>query len=88
MKVNEVMTPNGDGTNDYLIVGNTDLTATNHIVITDQTSNIIFETDNYQNDWMGIDTRGNKVEAGVYYFVFTEKEGTTRQHYGSVTIMR
>jgi hypothetical protein len=88
LKANGVMTANGDGSNDALIIGFTDINAANSIVISDQASNIVFQTDNYLNDWEGLDASGNPLEAGIYYYVFTEKVGSKRTLRGFVTIVR
>ena len=88
LKANEVMTPNNDTKNDVLYIGYTDASKSNEIIITDAASNIIYKTSNYQNDWAGVNSKGELVEAGVYFFFFTEDEGLGRQLKGYIEIVR
>lgn len=65
--------PNLDGKNDYLVIqGIPDI---NHIAVYDQKGKIIFEQDNYRNDW-----NAEGVEDGYYVYIF-EGEGikTTKE---------
>jgi gliding motility-associated-like protein len=73
LKVNMVMTPNGDNLNDALVIANTDLNKENSLIILDQAGNTVYETTNYQNNWEGVDHKNNKLEPGVYFYVFKEK---------------
>ncbi len=82
LKANEVMTPNNDGLNDALVIANTDIESENKLVISDETGYIVFQQDNYRNDWEGTNTKGNKIGAGVYFYTFTEKKsGRVLQNY-------
>ncbi len=72
LKANEVMTPNNDNINDALVIANTDINKANSLVIIDEIGNSVYEKINYQNDWEGVDKNENKLEAGVYFYVFKE----------------
>ncbi len=78
LKANEIMSPNNDNLNDALVVANTDLNSENSLVVIDQTGNTVYERTNYQNDWEGFDKNNNKLEAGIYFYIFKEKN-TGRQ---------
>lgn len=41
--------PNGDGINDYLVIEG--LPAENHVMVCDAKGQVVFEQDNYRNDW-------------------------------------
>lgn len=56
------MSPNGDGKNDRLIVRG--LPANNYIAVFDMQGKIIFEQENYRNDWTA-----EGVDDGYYYYV-------------------
>ena len=58
----DAFTPNGDGINDLLEVGNLPLYKPNRIRVYDRTGDRVLLIDDYQNDWDG----GN-FPAGVYY---------------------
>jgi len=88
LKVNEVMTPNNDSKNDVLFIGYTDVSKKNQITILDAASNVIYKTSDYQNDWSGTNTKGEPVEAGIYFYVFIEEEGLNREIKGTIRVLR
>ncbi|MFN8417142.1 MAG: gliding motility-associated C-terminal domain-containing protein [Cytophagaceae bacterium] len=88
LKGNEIMTPNGDGTNDALVIGYTDVSQPNNIMIFDVAGNTLYQSDNYQNDWTGKDKNGKDLESGIYFYVFKEKTGSQRELTGYVKITR
>lgn len=82
LKANEIMTPNNDHLNDALVIANTDLSKMNSLTVLDDAGNTVYETINYHNNWEGTDKKGKKLEPGVYFYVFTEKDtGRTLQNY-------
>ena len=77
------MTPNGDGTNDLFIIGNVDAYDYNKLTIQSRWGTIVYQTENYQNDWDG----GN-VSDGVYFYVLEIWKGTdVVNYYGTITII-
>ena len=74
LQANEVMTPNSDGYNDGLVIAYANLNPNNSLTIMDESGNVVYETTNYQNDWTGINKKGKLVEAGVYFYVYQEKD--------------
>lgn len=78
-----VMTPNGDGTNDLFIIGNVEAYDYNKLTIQSRWGTIVYQTENYQNDWDG----GN-VSDGVYFYVLEIWKGTdVVNYYGTITII-
>jgi len=63
-----VITSNGDGTNDYFIIPNVELMPDNYLVIVNRWGNTIFETENYHNNFSG-----EEFTEGVYYYIFYRK---------------
>jgi gliding motility-associated-like protein len=88
LQANQVMTPNGDGNNDALVIGYTDVSKPNYIMIFDIAGNTLYQSDNYQNDWSGQDKNGKDLESGIYFYVFKEKTGSQRELTGYVKIIR
>lgn len=66
-----VITANGDGTNDLFIVKNWEDYDKVHLMIFNRWGNLILDDENYQNDWDGTDMNGKELEAGVYTYVVT-----------------
>lgn len=69
--VPNVMTANGDGTNDALVITNTEDFDKVSIKIFNRWGNIIYENDDYQNDWKGYDKGGKLLTEGVYFYLVT-----------------
>tara|TARA_R110000772_G_scaffold4566_1_gene16268 strand:- start:2588 stop:4642 length:2055 start_codon:yes stop_codon:yes gene_type:complete len=78
-----VMTPNGDGTNDLFTIRNVDAYDYNKLTIQSRWGTIVYQVENYQNDWDG----GN-VSDGVYFYVLEIWEGTdVINYYGTITVI-
>ena len=63
------MTANGDGTNDALIITNWEDYDKVSLTIFNRWGNIVYENDDYKNDWMGIDKGGKQLTEGVYFYL-------------------
>jgi gliding motility-associated-like protein len=89
LTIPNVITPNGDGFNDYLTIPNIEYYPNSSMVIYNRWGKKVFESTNYSNEW-----DGDGLADGVYYFVFTINYGNsgdgeqTRQVNGTVTILR
>jgi gliding motility-associated-like protein len=85
--VPNIITPNGDGLNDYLVIDDIDLN-NNHseLVIYNQWGDLVFKADPYKNDWGG-QFKNQPLPDGTYYYVFTREAGGTAIA-GFVTIFR
>jgi gliding motility-associated-like protein len=63
-----IMTPNGDGQNDALMIKNIDLYPNNTLKIYDRSGRLIYTKQNYNNDWQGT-VDGLPLAADTYYYV-------------------
>ena len=68
-----VFSPNGDGINDLFEIQN--LPENTEVIILNRWGNVVFSSDNYQNNWDGKDNSGRELVNGVYTFQFKTKEG-------------
>jgi gliding motility-associated-like protein len=64
--VPNVITPNGDGSNDFLVFTNLEYHKGNKLTILNRWGGKVYETENYKNDWNG---EGNS--EGTYFYVLT-----------------
>lgn len=79
-----VITPNDDGFNDKFVITGIELFTKKEIVIYNRWGNVVFKTNDYQNDWDG---EGNS--AGVYYYVINVEKGDVKKTVnGTITILR
>lgn len=80
------ITPNGDGSNDTWIIENIEQFPRNNIWIYNRVGNLVFETENYQNDWNG-SFNGKELPEGTYFYIIDL--GTGKDSFkGHLTIMR
>jgi gliding motility-associated-like protein len=68
------ITPNGDGENDVFYIGNIDEHPVNKFQVYSRWGNLLWKGENYDNVnvvFSGLDLRGELLEQGTYYYVFT-----------------
>lgn len=81
-----IMTPNGDGKNDFLVIKNLDYYPEHTLRIFDRTGRVIYQKVNYQNDWDG-SFKGSSLAEGTYYYVVDFGAGKTKLK-GFVSIVK
>jgi gliding motility-associated-like protein len=64
----QIITPNGDGLNDVLIIPGILRLQPNRLTIINRWGSVVFDQENYQNNWGGISFSG-ELPDGVYYYV-------------------
>lgn len=72
IKVNDAVTPNGDGINDFLMIEGIRQFPDNQLYISNASGKIVFEARGYNNTgnvFKGLDNKGNKLSKGVHYYV-------------------
>ena len=68
ISIPNIITPNGDDENDFFIIDNLDHHPNTKIVIYNRWGRVVFKSDNYKNNWNGVNMSGNKVSEGTYYY--------------------
>ena len=68
-----VITPNGDGINDFFEIQN--LPENTEVIVLNRWGNVVFSSNNYQNNWAGTDTSGKELIDGVYTYKFKTEAG-------------
>lgn len=87
-----VMTPNGDGVNDYFVVSG--YGERESVTIYDRWGQVVFHSENETGVWDGRTSAGDLVPAGVYYYTVMgdgwdgEKNEGVKAASGSVTVVR
>lgn len=90
-----VITPNGDGSNDVFAIEGLNIERKNHIVITDRWGKVILSQDNYQTyfkDGVIYNPEGGfgsfDISDGVYYYTFYYEGAVRTLHFnGSITVI-
>lgn len=78
-------TPNGDGLNDFFELGNLDKQGC-AITIMNRWGTMVWESDNYQNDWGGKNLGGDDLPDGTYYYLLSCNEEVVYK--SAVTLVR
>jgi gliding motility-associated-like protein len=81
-----ILTPNGDGINDYWVIDNLDSYPDNEVQIFDKAGRILYQVKNYQNNWDGT-INSNLLAEGTYYYVINFGSGKKIKK-GYITIIR
>jgi len=83
IQISKAVTPNGDLYNEYFEIGGIDLVAcgfTTDVKIFNRWGALVFEANNYQNDWNGKAKSSiggaDTVPNGTYYYIVTLKDGS------------
>ena len=83
---NNVLTPNGDGKNDYWAIKDIELYPQNNVIIFDKGGRLIYSKKSYNNEWDGT-LNGHPLAEGTYYFV-VDLGPNLRKFKGSISILR
>jgi gliding motility-associated-like protein len=80
-----VFTPNGDGFNDKFVIKNLDQYPNNRLQVFDRTGKVLFEQNNYANNWDGT-VNGKLLTKDTYLYILTIKGQIVKK--GTVTLVR
>lgn len=67
-----LITPNGDGVNDYWHIQGIAEYPDNRVVLYNRWGDMVFTIKNYDNEtnrWIGVDEKNNMVPGGTYYYI-------------------
>jgi gliding motility-associated-like protein len=73
-------TPDGDGINDKFVVVGLDSYTSKALTIYNRYGNMVYETNNYQNDWDG-SSNGSELPDGTYFYILELNGSETKSGY-------
>jgi len=86
--INNVITPDGNGKNDYWIIDNIDLYPDCEVSVFDRWGNIVFsKSGGYDNLW-NADYKGNLLNSGDYYYIVNLNKDNYKIYTGPVKIIK
>lgn len=81
-----LLTPyNPDQINDYFVIDNIESYPNNQLLVFNRWGNTVYESENYQNDWNGVNQNGQLLKTGVYFYSFESDAGSFR---GTLNIVK
>ncbi len=75
IRIPNVITPNGDPSNQYFFIKNLEYYPGSMLIIYARGGKEIFQSSDYQNNWDGRNEAGDKVSDGVYYYILHVSNG-------------
>jgi gliding motility-associated-like protein len=84
-----IITPNDDGKNDYFII-TCAIGTNNHLSIYNRSGGLVYQTNNYTNNWTGVDGDHQTLPDGGYFWILEVFSQTvpTQVYKGTVNILR
>lgn len=73
-KIYSGITPNGDGVDDHWIINGLEKFDKVSVLIFNNRGIVVWESENYQNDWAGRDMKNQPLMEGIYYYVVTRPD--------------
>ena len=83
---NNVLTPNGDGKNDFFVVKNIDMYPNNEVRIFDRAGREVYGKKGYNNEWDGT-INGTPLDENTYYYII-DLGKNVKPLKGFITIVR
>ena len=81
-EIPNVISPNGDGNNDYFYIQVANTYSDVNLTIVNRWGKVIFQSTAYSNDWNGTNKNGKPLSDGTYFYILNynnaeqEKSGT------------
>lgn len=66
-----IMTPNGDGINDVLVINNISAYTNCDLKVYNMWNDLVYSAAGYKNDWGGIGSNNKQIPDGPYYYTIT-----------------
>ena len=82
-----ILSPNGDGSNDFWVIKDLEKFPDNELRIFDSAGRVLYHTRNYMNNWKGTLDNAPLAEGTYYYVLALSKEGRTEIKKGFITII-
>jgi gliding motility-associated-like protein len=79
--IQSLLTPNGDGSNDFFIIRGLESLGKTRLYILNRWGAIVYDNDNYSNNWDGRDNNGNILQNDTYFYVLKPEKLTTIKGY-------
>lgn len=85
VKAANLVSPNGDGVNDFWVIKNIDMYPESLVRVFDRAGRVIFSKKGYQNDWDGR-VAGSSLKEDTYYYIIDFGAGLPKKK-GSLTML-
>jgi gliding motility-associated-like protein len=88
LPVNKILSPNGDGKNDWFWIDNVSIYSDYSLTIFNNTGHVVYEvSNNYDNSWGGT-YHGNEIEQGVCYYLLQSNTFSSIFYKGTISIIK
>jgi gliding motility-associated-like protein len=88
LPVNKILSPNGDGKNDFFWIDNVSIYSDYSLTVFNSSGHVIYEiAKNYDNSWDGT-YHGNEIEQGVCYYLLKSNTYSSIFYKGIISIIK
>lgn len=87
VKIPNLITPNGDKQNEFWDLIEIPDVFLFDIIVSDRQGKRVYSSTNYQNDWNALDTDGNPLPNGVYFYYMKNRQ-TSEVYRGYIQVIR
>ncbi|MEZ4952308.1 MAG: gliding motility-associated C-terminal domain-containing protein [Saprospiraceae bacterium] len=88
LRIEDVLSPDGDGINETWIVTGIDQFPDNEVSIFNRWGQQVWQTTAYANDWSGTNEDGEPLPIGAYFYVLKLNDPEDQIFSGSITLVR
>lgn len=78
LESSSILSPNGDGKNDYWILKDSEKYRESEVFVFDSKGQVVYESIGYENNWDG-QYQGSMLPVGTYYYVIKSQDGTVNK---------
>lgn len=88
LKTSNLITPDNDGHNDFLMIPNVALFQDFTLYVYNAMGSEVYSTTGYDNTWDGVANNGSELPSATYYYVLRNDQDSSKQFKGDIHIYR
>ena len=85
-EIPNVISPNGDGNNDYFYIQVANTYSDVNLTIVNRWGKVVFQSSSYSNDWNGTNKNGKPLSDGTYFYIL-KYNNAEQEKSGTITII-
>lgn len=83
ISIPNIITPNGDGSNDYFVITGIEAYPGSELIITNRSGKLVFQSQSYHNEWSA-----DGLPEGTYFYILKLSGENSKDQGGLITVLR